>query len=164
MGVAESRSSGASFLLWSILGVGFSVGLLSILTIGLFVLATTTLLALLIVQWRGVGSDLAGVVSGLGLPLLYVALLNRRGPGTACTVVRNGMSCVEESNPWLWLGAGVTLIAVGLAIFLSGRRHRSTPITGTPPPPFESGVREPRSPHPVTPAGSAQVVHAPEAD
>jgi hypothetical protein len=164
VGMAESRSSWASFSLWTILGAGFSVGLLSILTIGIFVLATTTILAMVVVRRRAVGADLAGVVSGLGLPLLYVALLNRQGPGTVCTVVANGTSCTDESSPWLWLGTGMTLIVVGLGTFLTCRRNSSTPVAGTTPPPFEGGVREPRGPHPFSPAGSGSVANRPEKD
>ena len=138
------------------------MGLLSILTTGIFVLGATTLLAGVIVRWRHVGSDVGGVVSGLGLPLLYLAVVNRHGPGTVCTVVQSGTSCTDESSPWLWLGAGVTLIALGLGLFLNGRRRSSTRGAGMTPPPFEGGVREPREPRPVSPAGSARSANRPK--
>jgi hypothetical protein len=41
------------------------------------------------------------------IPALYVAYLNRSGPGTICTSITGGQSCTDESSPWPWLAVGV---------------------------------------------------------
>ena len=65
----------------------------------------------------------AGLVSGTGPVLLYVAWLNRQGPGTVCTTTRGGGGqCLDEWSPWPWVAAGVALVVLGLVVRRSLRR------------------------------------------
>jgi hypothetical protein len=112
--------------MWTIVGAGFAVGGVGYLSIGLFVLPASLLLTLIVARWRGVTADAIGILSGIALPLFYVAFINRQGPGTVCTSIPGGTSCTDESSPWPWLVTGIVLMAVGLSVFLTRRHHSRT--------------------------------------
>ena len=79
------------FFAWAALGAGMCLSLLAVLSIGLFVvpLVIGGLIALLV--WPGSRTSAAlGVISGLGLVPLFVAYLNRGGPGDVCTTSATG--------------------------------------------------------------------------
>lgn len=113
-----------AFLGWTLPGIVFCVALLTPFTIGLAALALAGLLvlALMLSGWYRDGSP-AGLVSGAGPVLLYVAWLNRRGPGSICTTTHSGGGqCLDEWSPWPWLAAGLALTLLGLALRRSLRR------------------------------------------
>ena len=114
----------AWFGVWSLLGAVWTFALLAILSVGLYILpvaaAATVLLARRVSGRRG----LPGLVSGLGAPVLYVAYLNRRGPGEVCAVLDGGSSCVQQWDPWPWLIVGLVLVATGIVVFRARARPR----------------------------------------
>ncbi|MGI5133995.1 MULTISPECIES: hypothetical protein [unclassified Streptomyces] len=110
---------------WLAVGAVGSLSLLTLLTIGLYLLLVTIVAAGLLASRRGSSAGLPGVISGLGVPLLYVAFLNRGGPGTVCTTTATGQSCVDEYNPWFWLAAGVALLIAGIVVG-AVRQHGTT--------------------------------------
>jgi hypothetical protein len=82
-------------------------------------LLATWLLARRNRAWR----PMAGLLSGAGLPLLYIAVLNRGGPGLVCTESAGVQRCDEHSSPWPWLIAGVLFLLSGATVYvLTGRR------------------------------------------
>lgn len=109
------------FAAWAIVGAGWGLGLLGIATIGVFVLPVALVATVVLATRPGAATGLPGVVSGLGLPVLYVAYLNRGGPGTVCTSTPTSQTCSETSNPWLWLGTALVLVAIGVLVWI--RRH-----------------------------------------
>jgi hypothetical protein len=117
------------FVAWFALGVMWVLTALGAFTIGIFVLPIAVGGTILLATRHQAGNGIAGLISGLGVPLLYVAFLNRHGPGTICTTSRDGgSSCVDESNPWPWLAIGVALVVVGGFVFVaSGHQRRSQP-------------------------------------
>lgn len=106
-----------AFAGWALVGAGYAFGVLSLMSIGVFVLAGSVVLTLLVRRAWGRGG-IAGLVSGLGLPVLYVAYLNRGGPGWVCTTSGPAMSCTDAWNPWPWLAVGVAFVAGGIALQL----------------------------------------------
>jgi hypothetical protein len=120
------------FTLWTVEGAGLALGLLTVLTIGVFVLPMAIALGA-VLAWRG-PRWLAGpgIVAGLSLPLLYVGYLNRGGPGMVCTgqtplqrvapVAASG-SCTQEWSPWPWIGTGLLLIVAGVVLALAAARR-----------------------------------------
>ena len=66
-------------------GAGYALGILGALSIGPYVLVITVAATIVLATRTGSKVGLPGLVSGLGLPLFYVAFLNRSGPGTVCT-------------------------------------------------------------------------------
>jgi hypothetical protein len=113
----ETRGGLPWFFAWTAVGAGYAFAILAALSIGVYVLAITVVATVLLVRSPSASSGLTGIVSGLGLPLLYVAFLNRSGPGTVCTTTLTGQSCVDEWSPWPWLLAGVLLVVAGCGWF-----------------------------------------------
>lgn len=120
----ETRVGVPWFFAWAAVGAGYAFGILAALSVGVYVLAVTVVATVLLIRSPQASSGLTGIVSGLGLPLLYVAFLNRSGPGTVCTTTpTGGQTCGEEWSPWPWLLAGVVLIVAGWSWF-AVRSHR----------------------------------------
>jgi hypothetical protein len=121
-GMSRRGQASLAFLGWTTVGAGAVLGVLTILTIGIFVLPGTALLAGLLV-WRGRASQAGpGLLTGCGLIPLYVAYLNRAGPGNVCTTTATGGSCTQEFSPWPWVAAGLFLVAAGVTLGLLRRR------------------------------------------
>jgi hypothetical protein len=116
------------FTAWLLVGASFAVSLIGIMSIGLFVLPIPVVATLLLARRRQTTTGLPGLISGLAVPLLYVAYLNRAGPGTICAAVAGGQECTDEWSPWPWLAAGVILLVVGIAAFV-GRRRRASRLS-----------------------------------
>ncbi len=119
--VAMAREEGSSpdgqliwFVTWMIVGLAYAVGILGILTVGLVFLALAVIASVLLSS-RGRGqAALPGILSGVGVGLLYVAFLNRAGPGLVCsTTATGGSHCVERWTPWPWLVIGFALLVGG---------------------------------------------------
>jgi hypothetical protein len=120
-----TRPSVRRFLAWVLVGLLLSFALLSLLTIGVFVLPLAVLGWWLVARRGGMNAATAGTLSGLGLAPLYVAWLNRDGPGNICHHITNGESCTQESAPLPWLLAGLLLLFSGLVAYVVLRRWRS---------------------------------------
>ncbi|MFE2582148.1 hypothetical protein [Streptomyces sp. NPDC059378] len=116
----------AWFCVWFVVGALGSLGLLTVLTVGLYLLPVAVAAGALLAVRRGSSAGLPGLVSGLGVPLLYVAFLNRDGPGNVCTTTASGQSCVDEFDPWPWLAAGTVLFLAGIVLAVLLRRRTGT--------------------------------------
>ena len=113
----------AGFVAWLVIGAAYAVSFLAIFTVGPFIVPVALVMTVLLWRKRRADRELLGLVSGLALPLLYVAYLNRDGPGTVCTTGRDGsQSCIDEWSPWPWLAVGVLLLLAGAAAFVAARR------------------------------------------
>ena len=89
-----------SFLAWPVVGAALSLSVLGALTIGAYVMPFALVGLFILLKWGGDRRSCVGLISGLGLPLLYVAFLNRDGPGTICSSYGNGgQRCVDEWSP-----------------------------------------------------------------
>jgi len=111
------------FAVWLIVGASYAVSILGAASIGLFLLPLPALATILLARRPHANSGLPGLISGLGIPLLYVAYLNRAGPGTICTTTSAGQYCTDEWSPWPWLAAAVVLLVLGAAAFIVRQRH-----------------------------------------
>jgi hypothetical protein len=56
----------------------------------------------------------SGFVTGAGVPLLWVAYVQRQGPGTICWHTASSAGCDQHLDPLPWLIVGVTLVLAGL--------------------------------------------------
>ncbi len=111
----------AAFAGWCVAGAGLCLGVLSILTIGPFALLFTLFLCAYLLWRLGFGWGMAGLVSGAAAPLLYVAWLNRGGPGEVCTGDSRALSCTDEWSPWPFVVGAVVLAVVGVLVFVRRR-------------------------------------------
>lgn len=109
------------FAAWMIVGAGYSFGLLSFA--GLFVLPIALIVTVAFVRARSPLIGIHGLVSGLGLPILYIAWINREGPGEICHTTATENYCVSELSPWPWVIAGSILVAAGLFLSIITRRQ-----------------------------------------
>ena len=120
-----TRRATVAFLGWTAVGAGMALGVLTILTIGILVLPATALLAGFLVWRRPSRQAWPGLLTGLGLIPLYVAYLNRGGPGTVCTTTALSGSCMQEMSPWPWVAVGLGLAGAGTVLGLVLRRSRA---------------------------------------
>jgi hypothetical protein len=104
------------FLAWLLVGGAFALALCSLLSIGLFVLPVPVVASVLLLR-RGATRACLGLLSGAGFPLLYVAYLNRGGPGDVCSPTNGGQVCTDELTPWPLLAAGLILLIGGAVLF-----------------------------------------------
>jgi hypothetical protein len=106
------------FLAWFIVGGLYALSILGAMTIGIFVLPVALAATAFLATRRHARDGLPGLISGLGLPLFYVAFLNRDGPGTICTTTPTSQSCIDEWSPWPWLALGAALVLVGILVLV----------------------------------------------
>jgi hypothetical protein len=107
------------FWAWAAVGVVAAVGLDIVL-----LLPVAGVLAYGLSRFRGSRDHSEGTLTGAGLPFLYVAYLNRQGPGTVCyTDGHGGGGCDEYLNPWPWLAIGVVLIVAGVLLYARHTRE-----------------------------------------
>ena len=123
--VRQATSWGA-FVLWALVGGLFLTGLLAVFTIFMFAFWALAIVAtVLLARSPATHRGSPGLISGLGLPPLLVAYLNRQGPGTVCHMSSVGRGCTQEWSPWPWLGAGGGMILAGVVVFaIVNRRAR----------------------------------------
>jgi hypothetical protein len=131
-GLAVQRRSWGRFATWTLVGATWSLALIGIPSIGLFVLPAAVGTTVVVALRAPSSVGLPGLVTGLGLPPLYVAYLNRNGPGNVCTSSHGVQNCIQALNPWPWLGATVVLVTAGIAIFIvhGPRRFVPAPLHG----------------------------------
>jgi len=110
-----------AFVGWCVVGAALALSILTLLTIGPFVLLVTFFLIGLMLWRMEFGWAMAGMISGAGLPLLYVAWLNRHGPGEVCTRTATSVTCTDEWSPWPFVVAGAVLLAGGVVAFALNR-------------------------------------------
>ena len=117
--------SWTAYWLWCLAGAGLCLGVLSILTIGPFVLLVTLGLCGWLLWRLDFGWGMLGLLSGAAVPVLYVAWLNRDGPGTVCTSYRHRdelrRRVVAPGRSWRW---PLVLRVAGIVAFV---RERGAP-------------------------------------
>ena len=126
--VAE-RQSWRWFGAWLLVGAAYAVGLVEILTIGIFVLPVAIIGTVLLARQPASLRGVPGLVAGLGLPLLYVAYLNRGYGGQACHTSGSAAAhtlayqCTQALDPWPWLAVGLVLVAASTLVFVVRSRR-----------------------------------------
>ncbi|MFC9279172.1 hypothetical protein [Streptomyces collinus] len=112
------------FLGWFVLGACAAVGLATVVTAGLLLVLLAAAVASLLLR-KGPTNAMAGLPSGIALPVLYIAYLNRSGPGTVCDAVPGGQTCTDEYTPIPFLIVGVLLLCTGFLMFTVLHRRRA---------------------------------------
>jgi len=102
------------YLLWGAVGALLGLGVVGILSIGVFALVIALLLAVvaLVVPASRSGAVVA-TVPGLGVLPLLVGLSNLGGPGVRCSSTATSSSCGELLSPWPFLIPGLVFIIGG---------------------------------------------------
>jgi hypothetical protein len=100
------------FWAWALLGSAAALGALSL---GPLLAAPVVVIAWLMASRPGVRRSAFGLLSGVGALLLYVAWVQRAGPGTTCWQTQTASGCEQHLNPLPWLLAGIVLFFGGIA-------------------------------------------------
>ncbi len=110
---------------WLVVGAAFGIGVIGILTIGIFFFAAGAVLALVGLASPRLRTPAVGLlVAGLASGPLTIAWLNREGPGMICEPLGSGTFCAEQWSPLPFLAVAAALIAGGVAFALVGDRLR----------------------------------------
>lgn len=116
------RSQLPWFLAWAAVGVGFALG---ISALGLFAVPLALLVTILLIVRHHADRSAFGILAGMGLLSLYVAYVQRKGPGTVYWHTATASGADQYLDPRPWLVAGILLVAAGVAAFLWRERRRS---------------------------------------
>src|ERR1700684_1720926 len=99
------------FWAWAAIGGAGALGLISL---GPIALVPAAIAGAAIAQCRKSEQSLFGLLAGAGLLSLFVAYVQRDGPGTTCWHTATSTGCDQHLNPIPWLVAGVLLILVAV--------------------------------------------------
>ena len=116
------RSQLPWFFAWAAVGSGFALG---ISALGVFTVPVALLLTVLLVLRHHADRSALGILAGIGLLALYVAYVQRKGPGTVSWHTATASGADEYLDPRPWLAAGILLVAVGVVAFFWRERRRS---------------------------------------
>jgi hypothetical protein len=110
------------FVAWAAVGAGLALG---ISALGVFAVPLALLVAVVLVVRHHADRAALGIFVGMGLFSLYVAYVQRKGPGTVYWHTATASGADQYLDPRPWLVAGIALVAVGIASFLWMERRRS---------------------------------------
>lgn len=99
------------FWTWALLGVVAASGFV---VLGVLAVGPVALVGALMAARPAIRRSAFGFVSGVGLLLLYVAWVQRAGPGTTCWQNGTASGCDQHLSPLPWLIAGLALLAGGV--------------------------------------------------
>jgi hypothetical protein len=99
------------FWAWALVGCTAALGFVSL---GVLVLAPVAVAGWLMASRPAIRRSAFGLLSGVGVLLLYVAWLQRAGPGTTCWQTARASGCDQHLNPLPWLVAGIALFVGGI--------------------------------------------------
>ncbi|MFI1509499.1 hypothetical protein [Streptomyces sp. NPDC020597] len=127
IGVPDRRAvAWGWFVAWLAVGACAGTGLAALLSVGVVLLSAAAVAAGLLLR-KSPRNAIVGLSAGPAVPLLYLAYLNRGGPGTVCRTSAGGQSCTEEYSPAPFLVGAVVLLCAGFLIFIAlDRRSRRT--------------------------------------
>lgn len=102
---------------WALVGALGGFAVLALLSIGVFVAPVVLVLAAVgLVSERLRPGWAPGLLLGASTAPLWLAWLNRAGPGTVCETTATSQSCAERLSPWPLLAVAALLAAAGLLL------------------------------------------------
>ena len=107
------------FWAWATVGAAGGLGAISL---GPIALAPSFIAALAMSRSRSASRSAFGLIAGAGLLSLFVAFVQRDGPGTTCWHTALASGCDQHLNPVPWLVAGIVLVVGG--VVAQARRMR----------------------------------------
>ncbi len=105
---------------WLVVGALAGLGVAALLTIGPLLLVVAGLLALAGARIPALRGGVAAIPAGVGLVALYLAWLNRSGPGDVCETTATEVHCSQQWSPWPFVAVAALLVAV--SVFLARSR------------------------------------------
>lgn len=99
------------FWAWALLGCAAALGFVSL---GVLLLAPVAVVGGLMASRPTIRRSAFGLLSGAGVLLLYVAWVQRAGPGTTCWQTGTASGCDQHLNPLPWLLLGIAMFIGGI--------------------------------------------------
>ena len=99
------------FWAWAAVGSAGAVGLVSL---GPVALVPAVIAAAAMLRSQRGQRSMFGLLTGAGLLSLFVAYVQRAGPGTTCWHTATASGCDQHLNPIPWLVAGLLLVLGGV--------------------------------------------------
>ncbi|WP_435745570.1 hypothetical protein [Nocardioides sp. SYSU DS0663] len=115
-----------AYLWWAVTGALVAFGVLSLLSIGVLLLAAAVplvVVGVLSARLRNIARVAA--LAGAAVAPLFLAWSNRDGPGTVCRTLPDGSACEQQWSPWPFLVVAVGLVAVSVGAVVAARRRRA---------------------------------------
>jgi hypothetical protein len=99
------------FWAWALVGAAAALGVVSL---GPLLLLPLGLVAIGMASQPRIRNSAFGLLTGAGLLSLFVAYLQRQGPGTTCWHTATASGCDQHLDPRPWLIVGLVLAAAGV--------------------------------------------------
>ena len=111
--IARRSSGWGWFFVWALFGSSLALASVSL---GPLLLVPVALLGVFVWRrWPGARRSAFGLITGGGALLLFVAWLQREGPGTTCRhIPPAGIQCDQHLNPLPWLVVGILLVVAAV--------------------------------------------------
>ena len=123
---------GQNVTLWILVAIAGLASFAGILTIGIFTMPMVYGGAILLLVRPDRTRGVAIMLCAMAAPPVFVAWLNRGGPGLVChSDPPYGIACGTQLNPWPWLGGAAASLAIATVLFLHARRRDATKKSGT---------------------------------
>ena len=100
------------FWLWAVVGCAAALTVVSF--VGVLLFAPVLLVGGVMASRDAVRRSAFGLLTGAGVLLLYVAWVQRAGPGTTCWRTASASGCDQHLNPLPWAVAGFVLFVAGI--------------------------------------------------
>jgi hypothetical protein len=93
------------------------LGIAALLSVGLALLLLAGVLALIGARTPALRNrSVSAIPAGVGSAALYLAWLNRDGPGRVCETTGSEVSCVDQASPWPFVVVAALLVAVSVVL------------------------------------------------
>ena len=119
----DARRRLAWFAVWLVVGAALAFSVLDGVAFGFFLFPFAVAAVVLLIVRHRLDRSAWGLLCGVGLLSLYVAYVERKGPGTVYwhTATASGYDTYPDPRPWFV--AGLLLIVVGVTAFVWHRRR-----------------------------------------
>jgi hypothetical protein len=107
------RPSWGAFAVWTVIGVVCGFGLVVFPSVVFLLLVGALVVAIVRPAWFRSG---VGAFAGVGLVSLYIAFVQRQGPGTVCWQRGTEAGCDEYLDPKPWLLVGLAMVVVAVVV------------------------------------------------
>jgi hypothetical protein len=114
------------FALWLLAGAALAFSLVDLPAYGLLVLPFAVASVVALTVRHRLDRSAWGLLCGIGLLSLYVAYVQRQGPGTVTWHTATASGGATYMDPRPWLVAGLLFIVLGSVGAFLWRRRRST--------------------------------------
>jgi hypothetical protein len=106
-----------SYAWWLVVGALAGMGIAALLSIGLVLLLLAGVLAVIGARTPSLRNrSVLAIPAGVGTAVLYLAWINRDGPGNVCETTGTTTTCTDQVSPWPFVVVAAVLFAVSVIL------------------------------------------------